>query len=61
MVTYYVVCSKLGYIDTNFEITFEECNRMLFPTIGEAMANAAEINEKLGIYTFKVYSILINE
>ena len=61
MFTYYVVCSKLGYIDTNLEITFEEYNRMLFPTIGEAMANAAKINEKLGINTFKVYSILINE
>jgi hypothetical protein len=56
-----VIASKLGYIDTNLEITFEECNRMLFPTIGEAMANAAKINEKLGVCTFKVYSILINE
>lgn len=59
MSTYYVIVSKLGYIDTNLEITFEECNRMLFPTIGEAMANAAKINEKLGVSTFKVYSILI--
>lgn len=56
---YYVIASKLGYIDTNLEITFEECNRMLFPTIGEAMANAAIINEKLGTYTFKVYTIQI--
>lgn len=59
MITYYVIASKLGYIDTNLEITFEECNRMLFPTIGEAMAIASNINDKLGVNNFRVYSITI--
>ena len=57
--TVYIVCSKLGYIDTNCDITFKESNKRIFNKIGEAMSIAAYINAQLGVNTFKVYSILI--
>lgn len=55
----YVICSRLAFVDTNLEITFEESNKKIFSTIGEAMAIAAYINELLGVHTFKVYTIKI--
>lgn len=57
MNTYFVIASKLGYIDTNLEVTFQECNKKLFETIGEAMKIASEVNNKLGAHIFKIYSI----
>lgn len=61
MKTVYVVCSKLGFIDANFNITFEEGNKRIFNNIGEAMASAAYINDLLGVTTFKIYSIKIKK
>ena len=55
----YVVCSRLAFVDNNLEITFEESKKRVFSTIGEAMAIAANINELLGVHTFRVYNIKI--